>query len=73
MESGELHAFLTNGDAPIRIRFIQLQKELAMCQFLNLIYGKRYRAGIRLDALVDKSVDADSKFMIWIILRLPWC
>jgi hypothetical protein len=44
-----------------------------MCQLLDFIYGKRYGAGIRLDALVDERVNADPKSVVWIILRLPWC
>ena len=73
MKSSEPHAFLTDGDAPIRVRSNQLQEELTVCQLLDLIHSKRYRTSIRLDTLVDESVYADPKTMIWIILRLPWC
>jgi hypothetical protein len=37
-----------------------------MCQLLDLIYGKRNGAGIRLDALVDERVDADPKSVVWV-------
>ncbi len=73
MKSSEMHAFSTKWNAPIRIRSIQLEKELAMRQLFNLIHSQRYRAGIWIDALLDERVDANSKSMIWIIFRLPWC
>ncbi len=67
------HAFLADWNAPIRVRPIQLQKELAMRQLLDFVNGKWHCAGIWLDALVDEGVDADTKSMIRIVLCLPWC
>ena len=37
-----------------------------MCQLLDLIHSKRYRASIRLDTLVDESIESDSKSMIFV-------
>jgi hypothetical protein len=65
-----MHAFLTNWDAPISIYSIQLKKELAVRKLLSFILSKRYRAGIRLDALVDENVDASSKSMVRVVFRL---
>ncbi len=51
----------------------QLQKELAVRQLFDFINGKWYCAGIWFDTLVDEGVNADTEFMIWIVLCLPWC
>jgi hypothetical protein len=64
VKSSETHAFFTNRDASICICPIQLKKEFAVVQLLDLIHSERYRAGIRFNALVDEGIDANPKSMI---------